>query len=213
MRKLLLPLFILIFNISFAEKFSSSFEGKIILVKESVFDTTYITVLVKGSKARVEEHDKQNRHVSTRLVDLEELTVVALSPERKLFTNVQVGEFPKLNESKLTIRKTDNSKEINGYTCYQWRVRDPERNTEVAYWVVNERFDFFERLIQLLNRTEHSLVLYQVIPDKGGFFPILTEERTLLRKDKLKIAVLEITETNLNPRQFEIPQGYLPLRN
>lgn len=168
--------------------------------------------MVKGSLARVDEVDKDNRLVSRRLIDLEKNTVVALSPQQKLYTNLQVSNLPKVNRAGVEVRKTENYKEINGYKCYQWRVKDVQRNTEVAFWVANESFEFFEQVIQLLNRTEQSLTLYQVIPENDGFFPMLTEERTLLRKEKLKISVVDISRTNLSAKLFEIPEGYQSLR-
>jgi hypothetical protein len=106
------------------------------------------------------------------------------------------------------VQKTENSKQINGQTCYQWRVKDPERNTEIAYWVFEENLDFFATLLQLLNRTEYSLAVFREIPGSIGFFPMLTEERTLLRKEKLKIALVDINEKELNSGIFKIPSGY-----
>jgi len=202
-----------LFNLSASAKVNTdSFEGSINLLRESVFDTTHITIMVKGSLARVDEVDKDNRLVSRRLIDLEKNTVVALSPQQKLYTNLQVSNLPKVNRAGVEVRKTENYKEINGYKCYQWRVKDVQRNTEVAFWVANESFEFFEQVIQLLNRTEQSLTLYQVIPENDGFFPMLTEERTLLRKEKLKISVVDISRTNLSAKLFEIPEGYQSLR-
>lgn len=214
MRRFTFSILILLFPIiAFAGEGIPAFEGRINFVKESVFDTTYITIMVKGNRARVDEYDSHQRLISSRLVDFEGKSVIAVSPERKLYTTIQISDIPSNKRSGIEIRKTENYKEINGYKCYQWRVKDPQLNTEVAYWVVNERFDFFEKLLPMINRTEHSLSLYQIIPEKEGFFPILTEERTLLRKDKLRIAVVEIIEANLNSSIFEIPQGYQPLRN
>jgi hypothetical protein len=41
---------------------------------------------------------------------------------------------------------------------------------------------------------------------------MLTEERTLLRKDKLRIAVVDIREERLNTSLFEIPKDYKSAR-
>jgi hypothetical protein len=117
-----------------------------------------------------------------------------------------------MGKNNLQVRKTGNHKDINGVTCYQWRVKDLQRNTEIAYWVMEERFDFFESLLQLLNRTEYSFALFKDIPGSQGYFPMLTEERTLLRKDKLRIAVVDISEKNLSKNLFEIPSDYKSVR-
>jgi len=210
---LLLSLFVIFFFRSFAEGGPVAFEGKISFIRESVFDTTFISIMVKGKMVRIDEHDPYDRLISRRIVNMENGSVIALSPDKKMFTQVATIETPKNKGENVRVMKTGNSKQINGYTCYQWRVKDPLRNTEVAYWVAKERFDFFEKLLVLLNRTESSLSLYQIIPDKDGYFPMLTEERTLLRKEKVRIAVVKISESNLNPKIFEIPKDYQPLRN
>ncbi|MCH7657168.1 MAG: hypothetical protein IIB05_02460 [Bacteroidetes bacterium] len=38
---------------------------------------------------------------------------------------------------------------IFNYKCYQWRVRNKEKNTEVAYWVFNDDFNFFNDLFKI----------------------------------------------------------------
>jgi hypothetical protein len=191
---------------------SKEFEGNISFVRESVFDTTRINILVKGNYIRVDEYNNQNVLLSSHLINLPEEKVIAISHEQKLYTNVPVVSKRETHTSNLSIRKTENHKEINGHICYQWRVKDIQRNTEIAYWVAEERFSFFETLLRLLNRTEHSLKVFCEIPNSEGFFPFLTEERTLLRKDKLRIGVVEINEKNLNPALFQIPEGYKAVR-
>lgn len=214
MIRFLLTFSFLIFYIAgFSSDGVKAFEGKINFLRETVYDTTHITILVKGNKARIDEFDTKNNLVSSRLIDMEGNTVIALSPEKKLYTNVPVNRKSVPSNNGLVIKKTQNFKEINGYKCYQWRVKDPQHNTEAAYWVINENFVFFDKLVALINRTEHSLTLYNAIPENDGYFPILTEERTLLRKKKLHIAVVDINESSLNPSLFEIPKDYMPLRN
>jgi hypothetical protein len=189
------------------------FEGSISLVRESVFDTTLITISVRGQMVRVDERDSHHRIISSHLIDLEKETIFALSPELRLYKQLTVTSPPNNSTSQLKIIKTGNYKKINGYKCYQWRIRDEQRNTEVAYWVAPERFMFLETILSLLNRTELSLKLFQHIPDSQHYFPMLTEERTLLRRMKLQIAVVEIVETSQKPEIFQIPQGYTALRN
>ena len=189
-----------------------SFEGNINFVRESVFDTTYITILVKGHLVRIDETDRYQRLVSSQIIDLKEDKVIALSHNQKLYAQIAVTPQRAMGKNNLQVRKTGNHKDINGVTCYQWRVKDLQRNTEIAYWVMEERFDFFESLLQLLNRTEYSFALFKDIPGSQGYFPMLTEERTLLRKDKLRIAVVDISEKNLSKNLFEIPSDYKSVR-
>lgn len=188
-----------------------NFEGEIRFVRETIYDTTYIQINVKGDMVRVDEHNKRKQLVSSQIVDIEKEKVVALSHSKKLFAHVPISPRMVDGSNGLEINKTGNHKEINGVTCYQWRVKDVKRNTEIAYWVFEERFDFFEKLLKLLNRTELSFSAFNAIPNNAGYFPMLTEERTLLRKDKLRVAVVEINEQELNSSIFEIPDYYSSL--
>ena len=206
---------ILLISFVFITSFSSSllaklrsFEGNINFVRETVFDTTHIAMMVKDNMVRVDEFDSNRKLISCQIINLKEEEVIALSSDKKLYAQVPVTPRIANGTNSIEISKTANHKQINGYTCYQWRVKDVKRNTEIAYWVFEERFDFFESLIQLLNRTEYSLTAFIDIPEKGGFFPMLTEERTLLRKDKLRIAVVDICEKSLQQSLFEIPSDY-----
>lgn len=210
MRKLLLLNLFIVFIFSTTQANLRSFEGNINFVRETAFDTTHISILVKGTKVRVDEYSSSKRLISSHLINLESESVVAISHDKKLYIDIPVR--PSLTNGNFEIRKTGNHKEINGQVCYQWRVKDTKRNTEIAYWVYEERFDFFESLLRLLNRTELSLSVFKDIPENGNYFPMLTEERTLLRKDKLRMAVVEINEANLNPRLFEIPSNYTQAR-
>lgn len=189
-----------------------SFEGNINFIRETVFDTTFISISVKGEMVRIDEYDKERKPIVCQIINLKKEQVVAISSDRKSYTVVSVQ--PRLVDvnSNLDVIKSRNSKQINGHTCYQWRVKDRSRNTEIAYWVFEEKFDFYEALMQLLNRAEYSLSVFSSIPDAEGYFPMLTEERTLLRKDKLKFAVVDIKETSLSDNLFEIPKGYQSMR-
>lgn len=189
-----------------------SFEGNINFVRETVFDTTYISISVKGEMVRVDEFDSQRKPIVSQIINLKEEEIVAISSDRKAYTRVSVQPRLVNATSSLDVIKSKNSKQINGHTCYQWRVKDKNRNTEIAYWVFEEGFDFYDSLLTLLKRTEYSFSVFSDLPETEGFFPMLTEERTLLRKDKLRVAVVDIKETNLKDNLFEIPKGYQSMR-
>lgn len=187
--------------------YGRTFEGSINFVRETVFDTTRINVYVKNSMVRVDERDTKNRLVSSHIVNLDKEEVYALSYSKQLYTKLLVGGYGNNNDS-ISVKKTQNSKEINGHTCIQWRVRDERMNTEVAYWMCDGEFDFFAKLLNLLRRTEYSLAIFSAIPEVGGFLPMLTEERTLLRKEKLKIRIVDIEFNNPSSTLFGIPSHF-----
>ncbi|MDX9854449.1 MAG: DUF4412 domain-containing protein [Tenuifilaceae bacterium] len=205
----ILPILIVLFvSKSFAAPNIDKFEGTINLVKHTVFDTSYISVSVKGDMIRLEQWDKHKRNISTYLIDVNKELVLALSPQKKMFTQVRVGNAHSVSGGSIEVLKTENTMEINGVICYQWRVKDRVKNTEVAYWVANKNYAFFEKMVRLLARTEESFNLFALIPNNTGFFPLLTVERTHLRKEKLRVSVTGIKPAKLNDNLFRVPHGY-----
>lgn len=198
---------IIIFLSLLSTVYARTFEGSINFVRETVFDTTRINIYVKNSMVRVDERDTKNRLVSSHIVNLDKEEVYALSYSKQLYTKLLVNGYSNNNEC-ISVKKTQNSKEINGHTCSQWRVRDERMNTEVAYWMFDGEFDFFAKLLNLLRRTEYSLAIFGAIPEVGGFIPMLTEERTLLRKEKLKIRIIDIEHNNPSSSLFGIPSHF-----
>jgi hypothetical protein len=187
------------------------FEGSIQFIQQTLNDTLYYTYHVKERKVRVDIHEKciscegpQN----SLLFDLDKKTITAISPSRKMFINLEVKPYRKIDESQFTIIKSENTKVINGYKCQQWRVRNKTQNTEITYWVANDGFQFFEEFLRLWNRTEKHAQFYLQIPDIIGFFPMLSEERTLLRDHKMKLAVTDIRKKPVEQNLFDIPKDY-----
>ncbi|PLX04928.1 MAG: hypothetical protein C0594_08520, partial [Marinilabiliales bacterium] len=96
------------------------------------------------------------------------------------------------------VMQTRNHKKIHGQKCYQWRVKNKEQNTEIAYWVFDGNFDFFDDFLRLWNRTEKHSSYFLHIPETNGYFPMLSVERTSLRDKKMRLEVLNINRTVLD---------------
>lgn len=185
-----------------------SFEGVIKYVQNSETDVVYYNYYIKGKKVRVDVVEN-NQVDNSFLFDLEKQSIIALSASKKLFTGIPCRPFRKnTNTDDLIIIKSMNSKVINGYTCYQWRVKSKSQKTEVAYWVANENFDFFRDLLSLWNRSEKYSNFFLNIPDANGYFPMLSIERTLLRDEKSRLAVVEIKNQKIDEKIFSIPTNY-----
>jgi len=88
------------------------------------------------------------------------------------------------------------------------RVKNIARDTEVAYWVTERDFDFFLAMNKILRKVKPDIDLFNSFPDVKGLFPMLAVERTLLRKEKMKIIVTAINESKLNDNIFTVPLGY-----
>ncbi|MBN1252963.1 MAG: DUF4412 domain-containing protein [Bacteroidales bacterium] len=192
-------------NISKAQ----TFEGEITFVKETSIDTSYYSYKVKNNIIRIDELNKNLKLVNYMIVDINKQKIYALNPKRKIFTSLPVHPWDNNKDpDNYQVIKTQNYKTINGYLCYQWRVRNKKENTEVAFWVTNDQFSFFSDFLKIINRTEKSSTYYLKIPDTQGFFPMLSVERSLLRDFRLKLSVMKIEKKNLDISLFQIPSDY-----
>lgn len=184
------------------------FEGCIKLKRETVYDTSFITIQVKNNQVRLDEFDCKKNLVSIYILDLEREKVLALSPKQKLFYELKPSKAILTTNEDAVIIKTENRMVVDGHNCCQMRVKSVSRDTEVAFWVTENNFDFFKSMNNLIRKVKPDLDIFSYFPDINGLFPILTVERTLLRKEKMKVEVTGINETMLSENLFKIPLGY-----
>ncbi len=190
---------------------TKSFEGSIKFIQKMFNDTNYYTYHIKNNKVRLDVHENCNdceELENSMLFDLNKKTITAINPSRKLYINVPTKTFADPLSKNFKIIKSKNNKKIQGYKCYQWRVKNISENTEIAYWVTEDNFDFFEDLLYLWNRSEKHALYFLQIPDIKGFFPLLSVERTALREQKMRLEVVEIIKKPIDNIVFEIPKTY-----
>jgi len=192
---------------------NKSFEGVIFFSMEMFSDTLYYTYYVKDKLVRMDEYNRCRTCKTPEnyiLYNLEKKSIIAVNPQRKMYLYLPVNEYQE-NTSNLndyTILKTNNSKKIFGYKCYQWRVRNKKQNTEISYWVAKDNFDFFVDFLRLWNRSEKHASYFLKIPESQGYFPMLSEERTTLREQKMTLRVISIQKKPLDKSLFMIPKDY-----
>jgi len=192
-------------------KNTKSFEGLIRFHQIINEDTLLYTYFIKDRMVRMDIHENNNPNIpsdSYMLFYLDQKLIYAFKPSRKVYKNVVANPYISTNDENFRIIKSANSKRIHGYNCYQWRVRNKNQNTEVSYWVANDQFDFFEDFLKLWNRSEKHASYFLKIPDTKGFFPLLSEERTTLREEKMTLKVVDIQRKTLDNSFFEIPKDY-----
>jgi hypothetical protein len=210
--KLLIPfLFFLLF---FRNSTANEFEGNLIITEETFYDTTYYYFSVRNNLVRMDQKNSQKQIIQSLIIDLDQEKITALSPNHKLYTNIQTNNKSFFNKNEIVVMPTHNFKIINGYKCYLWRVRNEPMNSEVSYWIYDSGYSFFDKTIALLSGTEDYSNLFKAyiqINNTCGL-PILSVERTLLREEKSKITVTNFTGRKVNPKLFEIPEGYKYLR-
>lgn len=185
------------------------FEGSIKLKKETVYDTSYIVIQVRGSQVRLDEYDSKKNVTSIYIINLETEKVLALSPKRKLFFELSPSRSVQMPcpDDATTLNK-ENKIVLEGKICCQMRVKSIARDTEVAYWVTEKDFDFFMAMNKILRKVKPDADLFAYFPDVKGLFPMLIIERTLLRKEKMKVLVTAIDESMLSENLFKVPLGY-----
>ena len=182
------------------------FEGSIGFTKNIGPVTANYIYHVKGDMIRVEELDETGAIQGIMLVDTKKNSVVALSPERKMF--IDVPNRRKSGETPTEVKATGKHQTINGYDCEEWLVQSAEEGRKVSYWVAAKDFDFFVPMLKTLNRKDKMALYYMSLPNADGTFPMRGTE---VKSDGMELTRLEVTKvqkSTLSADMFSIPAGY-----
>tara|TARA_B110000305_G_C19237619_1_gene538303 strand:+ start:95 stop:712 length:618 start_codon:yes stop_codon:yes gene_type:complete len=184
----------------------SQFQGVIEFEKIKT-ETTRYSYSVKGNKVRIDETATDGSLKGIMIVDLSKSTVTALSPERKLYMDATNKRIAPLIKPEIT--KTKNKKTINGFECTEWIVKYSQENTQISYWVSPETgFDFFEKLIKVLNRKDKLSKYFIAIPGNNAVFPVNTVEKNMDGTIKTELKIAKIVKKELSDSIFDIPKDY-----
>ena len=192
-------------------KYLSAFEGNVQITRQSQYDTTYFIFHIKEPNARIDEFSNNGKLIKSYLINLDTEAVTALNPGLKLYIEMPKKEGISSAKQKFDIIKTKNFKVIEGKTCYQWRVRNRELDSEVTYWVTESDIAVMQKLYKILSSTEkYSSILsfYMNIPDRDGFIPLVAVERNLLREEKQSMVITSINARKVPVKLFQIPLNY-----
>ena len=182
------------------------FEGSIGFTKNRGPVTANYIYHVKDDMIRVEELDETGTIQGIMLVDTKKNTVVALSPERKMY--IDVPNRRKSSDSPTQVSPTGKTQKINGYECEEWLVNSDEDGRKVSYWVAKNDFDFFVPMLKTLNRKDKMALYYMSLPNADGTFPM---KGTEVKSDGMELTRLEATKVEksaLSADMFKIPEGY-----
>jgi len=189
--------------------FSQDFEGEIVFSKETHEDTSFYAYKIKEDLIRVEELDNKKQLINYMLVDISQKTILAVNPSRKLFVDMPVHMWRSdKDSSNYKVIKSDNYQMIKGFKCYQWRIQNKKEDTEVSYWVCKDHYKMFSSFLKIINRTEKTSSYFLNIPEIGGFFPMMSVERSMLREMRMQLTVISIQKKSLPPSTFEVPADY-----
>lgn len=208
MTSLLLILFVL--NTINGNGQRSKFEGSLFFTKQTKSDTNYYAYHIKDNLVRIDEYD--NNEVLKRyiVINIEEKSITYFIPSRKIYTVVPVRPYS--NHSDTTgfkVEKTQNSKMINGYKCYQWLVISKTDNTRMTYWVAKDDFHFFDDILKILNQTDEKNSMYYLkITDSEGFLPLCSVDYSWTREIRSKVLV-DVKKKTLKESLFSVPSDYM----
>lgn len=184
------------------------FEGSITFVMQTFSDTIRYTYHVKGHLVRFDELDDCEVPHNCLLFNLKEKTITAISPIRKLYMDIPLKPYVNKENDNFEVIKSKNNKKIQGYKCYQWRVKNKSQNTEIAYWVVDDGFIFFEEVLKLWNRSEKHARYFLQIPEITGYMPMSSTERSLLRDKRMLLTVVRVEKKEMDNEIFKIPEEF-----
>jgi hypothetical protein len=199
---------ILFSAIAFTQNKPAPFEGTIEFTQFNGMDTSYYKYYVKGNNIRLDNYDPKTKNVEgIYLIDLSTKKMTALSPGRKIYFDQPAGA-PAKPAGTPKVTKTTNTKVINGYTCTEYDVVDADENTKIAYWIAPGHFDFFDAMLQVLNRKDKASEYFQVITNTQGMFPMYSSEQDLSGKKKGELKAITVVKAPQSADLFKIPADY-----
>lgn len=188
---------------------AQSFEGVIEFKKQTSTDTVNYIYHVKGDKVRLDEIGNKSKKVEgSFIIDLKTSSMVSLSHERKLYIEQAPGT-PATVMGKPEVKKTANVKTILGTKCTEYVVKNPDEKVQVTYWMGSGKYDFFFKLLKVLNRKDKSAVYVQQLTGVDGMFPFLSSQVNLeTGKEEVKMEVTKIDKKTVDTAKFDIPKDY-----
>jgi hypothetical protein len=188
---------------------AQSFEGVIEFKKQTTTDTVNYIYYVKGDKVRLDEIGSKSKKVEgSFIIDLKTSSMLSLSHERKLYIE-QASGTPAAMNGTAEVKKTGASKTIQGVKCNEYIVKNPNEKVQVTYWMAEGKYDFFFKLLKVLNRKDKSAVYVQQIADASGSFPFLSSQVNLeTNKEEVKMEVTKLQKKTVDATLFEVPKDY-----
>lgn len=207
MKKMFLSALFVFAGMFFA--FAQSFEGVIEFKKQTSTDTVNYIYYVKGDKVRIDEiGTKSKKSEGTYLIDLKTNQFFAILHDRKMYIE-QTSGIPATITGKSEVKKTGNVKTIQGMKCTEYVVKNEEEKVQVTYWMASGNFNFFFKVLKVLNRKDKSSVYIQHLTGVDGMFPFLSSQINLeTNKEEVKMEVAKVEKKTVESIKFEVPKDY-----
>ncbi len=189
---------------------AQSYEGSIEFRMETSKDTTSNIYYVKGNNVKLDQIGRKSGKVEGSFVfDLSSSEIKFVNPVRKVWGEHKSETAPMIKGSCVSTKGT-NTKMVQGQKCTEYIVKNTEENTQITYWLANNKYDFFAPLVKIWNRKDKQSIYFNQIKDlPKGAMPLLSEERTI-SDGKLvsKLEVSKISKGSIDASKLAIPSEY-----
>ena len=181
---------------------NQNFNGIITQEKTTMFDTVKSIFYVCDSIVRIENFDKNQKLKDVYIYYLNKNEYYIINDKLKKY---KFAKIPKINYSRKNIIKTRTSKYINDKKCFLWKIK--QDNKIFSYWVTGREYNFFYKICNLYYRRNKTISSF-ASTDIKGIMPMISEERTKLRKIISRIEITNIEPATIDKSVFEIPKSY-----
>jgi hypothetical protein len=195
---------------SFLQLKAQEFNGRIDFKYYTLKDTTNNIYFVKDKIVKLDNFVKTTPVMEGSYVfDLALNKIKFVSVKRKLW-----GEHTSVTPPPLKgvceVIKGKNTKTLNGIKCKEYIVKNNEENTEITYWMAEEKFNFFIPMMKLWNGKYRQSVYFNKIADlPTGSMPMKSVEKRI--SDGKVISILEVVKINKkkpDEASLQIPADY-----
>lgn len=201
----LLTFFILSFAIN-----AQTFVGKVTL---SMYDeeTSELKPLEYFTNGKDAAFSIEEQGMSVTLMMKENKVLMVLHP-MKMYMEMPIGEGNIKADSTIdenTIKKTGETKTINGLVCEKYLIKSKEDGDMVA-WFTKDIGGFF--LFKLAGAENNGPQLFKDMKDLASQFPVLILKKVGDKETKV-LEVTKFEKMDVPDSMFEIPAGYKSMEN
>ena len=203
-------IFLSIALFSFTAAAFAQFEGSIEFRMETKKDTTTNIYYVKGNNVKLDQIGKKSGKVEGSFVfDLAGKSIKFVNPARKVWGDHK-SETPPAIKGTCEITKGKDTSMVGGKMCTEYTVKNTEENTQIVYYISNEKFDFFEPLVKLWNRKDKQSIYFNQIKDlPKGSMPMKSIETTIDTKAPMsKLEVIKLEKKAIDAATVSVPSDY-----
>ena len=207
-RKITLPL-ILLFISFLVPKFgvAEDFNGVISFWKIDGADTTLYKYYVKGNRVRIEDIKKNGEVNGIMLINLDNSIINVLSGSKKIYIDVPVSN-KKADDLDVKYKKSKEKKLVANKECKLWQAQDKISENKFDFWVNDETYSFFNKMLLILNREELLSHVWLKMEIKGDYFPLIGIEYDVNGEILTKLEVFLIENKDFPDELFVIPADY-----